>query len=92
MRKKVGGFIKGEGMVVWPLDEGAIRVNYMCGGFGRWIFRDWISLVEDFKGCGSRRFCFMVGTFVSIAYGFLILFPSLVHTHVHFLILVHNLF
>lgn len=56
MRKKLGGFIKGEGVVVWPLDEGAIRVNYKCGGFGRWIFRDWISLVEDLKDADRGDF------------------------------------
>ena len=31
---------------MWPLDEGAIRVNYKYGVYGRWIFSDWILLVE----------------------------------------------
>ena len=46
MGEKVCGFILGEGVVVWPFDDGAIRVNLSVEGFGRWIFSDWISLVE----------------------------------------------
>ena len=70
--------------MLWPFDEGAIRVNYKCRGFGRWIFIDWISLVENLK-VRIEAILLYGGNFVFIAYEFLILFLLLVHTHVHFL-------
>ena len=84
MGEKVGGFIYGGEVVLWPFDEGAIRVNYKYGVYDRWIFLDWISLVENLK-VRIEAILLYGGNFVFIAYEFLILFLLLVHTHVHFL-------
>ena len=71
-------------MVLWPFDEGAIRVNYKYGVYDRWIFIDLISLVENLKA-RIESILIYGGNFVSIAYEFLIVIRLLVHTHFHFL-------
>ena len=70
--------------MLWPFDEGAIRVNYKYGVYDRWIFIDWISLVENLK-VRIEAILLYGGNFSSITYEFLILIRLLVHTHVHFL-------
>ena len=82
------GSYKGGEVVLWPFDEGAIRVNYKYGVYDRWIFIDWISLVENFK-VRIEAILLYGGNFVSIACSFIELLSI---TFFFFLRNVHSLF